>query len=66
MNAEERAAFIEGLRRELFGACAVISVCAHACIDQDADRDELADALRVAGQMVDGVAARLEGFAKAD
>lgn len=64
MNAEELAVFIQEQRRDLFGSCAVISVCAQAAIDQDADGDELADALRVARQMVDGVAAKLEALTK--
>lgn len=63
MNAEERAAFIEALRRELFGACAVLTVCAHAAIE-GVDGDELAEALRVARRTIDSVAAALEGLAK--
>jgi hypothetical protein len=64
MSAEERAAFIEQQRQALFGACAVISVCAHAAIDQGVDRDELAEALQVAHRMVDDVAAKLEALTK--
>lgn len=65
MSAKERAAFIEELRRELFGACGVLTVCSHAATD-GIDGDELAEALRVARKTIDNVAAALEGLTKVD
>lgn len=66
MSAKERAAFLEELRRELFGACGVLTVCAHAATDQGVDGDELAEALRVARKTIDNVAAALEALTKVD
>jgi hypothetical protein len=67
MTPEERAALariIEEQRNVLFGASAVISVCAHACLDDCMDGDELSEALRVAQQMVDRVKAKLEPYTR--
>jgi hypothetical protein len=60
----ERIQFVEDQRRALLNATAVLNVAAHAATDEMIDRDQLADAVLVASQMVDGVASKLEELMK--
>jgi hypothetical protein len=59
-------AHINRQRVALFGASAIIAVCATAAPDETMDADELACALRVAGKIVDNAAATLEDYCTDD
>jgi hypothetical protein len=64
LDRMDRIQFVEDQRRALMNAAAVINVAAHAAADDMVDREQLSDAMLVAGRMVDDVATRLEALTK--
>lgn len=58
----EAAATIEAQRRQLFKASAVVAMCRNACASmyEEFDPEQLANALLVVDELIDGVAGMLE------
>lgn len=61
----ETTATIEAQRRQLFKASAVVAVCRNACASmyEEIDPEQLANALLVVDDLIDGVAGVLEKLA---
>lgn len=65
-DSREVAGVIEAQRQQLFKAAAVVDMCRYACASKFTgfDPEQLADALRVVNDLLDDVAAALEGPAE--